>query len=349
MKSITEILLKTTDTIREALKVIDKGTMSIAIVIDDNQKFLGTLNDGDIRRSLLNDYSLDSTIENIYTADAITCNVSESKEQIIKKAIKYKVYQIPILDEEDTLVDIEDLATLLTKIEKRNKVVLMAGGLGTRLQPLTDDTPKPLLKVGTKPILETIINNFATYGFTDIIISVNYKAEMIKNYFGDGSKFGVHITYIEEQKRLGTAGALSLLLEKPNEPFFVMNGDLLTNVNFSHFLDFHSFGNAIATMCVREFQYQIPYGVIETSNDKITSIKEKPTQKFFVNAGIYLLSPKVLSYIPTDKFYDMPTLFENLINANKNVLSFPIHEYWLDIGQHNDFIQANDEYSKIFD
>lgn len=348
MKSINKLLLNTSDTIKKALEVIDDGTMRIAIVIDNNKKFLGTLNDGDVRRSLLNGYTLESTIENIYESNATTCNIEESKDEIIKKAITHKVYQIPILDHEKKLVGIEDLATLLTKVEKRNKVILMAGGLGTRLQPLTDNTPKPLLKVGSKPILETIINNFANYGFTDITISVNYKAQMIKDYFRDGSDFGVNIEYIEENQRLGTAGALSLLKNPPKEPFFVMNADLLTNVNFSHFLDFHSYGNGMATMCVREFEYKIPYGVIETFNDKITSITEKPTHKFFVNAGIYLLSPKVLEYIPQDQFYDMPTLFEKLISESKNTLSFPIHEYWLDIGQHNDFIQANNEYSQVF-
>ena len=320
MKSINKLLLNTSDTIKKALEVIDDGTMRIAIVIDNNKKFLGTLNDGDVRRSLLNGYTLESTIENIYESNATTCNIEESKDEIIKKAITHK----------------------------RNKVILMAGGLGTRLQPLTDNTPKPLLKVGSKPILETIINNFANYGFTDITISVNYKAQMIKDYFRDGSDFGVNIEYIEENQRLGTAGALSLLKNPPKEPFFVMNADLLTNVNFSHFLDFHSYGNGMATMCVREFEYKIPYGVIETFNDKITSITEKPTHKFFVNAGIYLLSPKVLEYIPQDQFYDMPTLFEKLISESKNTLSFPIHEYWLDIGQHNDFIQANNEYSQVF-
>lgn len=348
MKSINKLLLNTSDTIKKALEVIDDGTMRIAIVIDNNKKFLGTLNDGDVRRSLLNGYTLESTIENIYESNATTCNIEESKDEIIKKAITHKVYQIPILDHENKLVGIEDLATLLTKVEKRNKVILMAGGLGTRLQPLTDNTPKPLLKVGSKPILETIINNFANYGFTDITISVNYKAQMIRDYFRDGSDFGVNIEYIEENQRLGTAGALSLLKNPPKEPFFVMNADLLTNVNFSHFLDFHSYGNGMATMCVREFEYKIPYGVIETFNDKITSITEKPTHKFFVNAGIYLLSPKVLEYIPQDQFYDMPTLFEKLISESKNTLSFPIHEYWLDIGQHNDFIQANNEYSQVF-
>jgi NDP-sugar pyrophosphorylase family protein len=224
----------------------------------------------------------------------------------------------------------------------------MAGGLGTRLRPLTDDIPKPLLKVGNKPILETIIRNFAEHGFVNITISLNYKGDMIKDYFGDGSDFGVNIDYVEENKRLGTAGALSLLKENPHEPFFVMNGDLLTDVNFSHLLDFHSFGNSTATMCVREYEYQVPYGVIQTKDSDITSIVEKPIQKFFVNAGIYVLSPSVFNDIPENEFFDMPTLFNILIEKQKKVSSFPIHEYWLDIGRMSDFEQAQSEYFRIF-
>jgi NDP-sugar pyrophosphorylase family protein len=321
--------------------------MRMAIVVDESNKLLGILNDGDIRRALLEGYSLEDSIEKIYNKTPLICNMNDSKNMIIQKAIKRKVYQIPIVDNDNRLIDVEDLATLLTNVNRKNKVILMAGGLGTRLRPLTEDTPKPLLKVGTKPILQTIIENFENYGFKDIILSVNYKADMIKEYFKDGSEFRVNIEYLEEDKRLGTAGALSLLKEKPNEPFFVMNADLLTNVNFTHLLDFHSFGNSMATMCVREYDFQVPYGVIKTDGDKISSIVEKPVHKFFVNAGIYLLSPKVLEYIPDDTFYDMPTLFDKLIQENKNVLSFPIHEYWLDIGKMEDFHRAQSEFNNL--
>lgn len=348
MKHLKELLIYESTSIKEALAVIDKGTMRIAIVVDENNQLLGTLNDGDIRRAILAGFDLNTEVKAIYNINPTTASNKVSKEEVINKAIRNKVYQIPIVDENNKVVGVEDLATLMTKENKRNKVVIMAGGLGTRLHPLTLDTPKPLLTVGTKPILQTIIENFEIYGFKNIIISVNYKSEMIKEYFKDGSEFGVNIEYIEETKRLGTAGALSLLKQNPDLPFFVMNGDLLTNVNFEHLLDFHSQGDSLATMCVREYQYQIPYGVIETNNDKITSIIEKPTNKFFVNAGIYLLSPEILEHIPNNEFFDMPTLFDKLIKQKKNVLSFPIHEYWLDIGQHNDFIQANNEYNENF-
>ena len=343
-----EITVNKNQTIKEALKIIDQGAVKIAIVLDDTKKVIGTLTDGDIRRGLLNGLTLESYIDNLYFKTPTLANINDSKESIIQKAITKKLYQIPIVDDEGKLVDIEDLATLLKVTTKRNRIILMAGGLGTRLRPLTEDIPKPLLKVGNKPILETIIENFVKYGFINITISVNYKADMIKEYFGDGSKLGVNIDYIEETKRLGTAGALSLIKQRPQEPFFVMNADLLTNVNFSHLLDFHSFENSVSTMCVREYNYQVPYGVIETNGSDIISIKEKPLQSFFVNAGIYVLSPQVFEYIPKNEFYDMPILFEDMIKNKLKTISFPIHEYWMDIGRIADFEQAQVEFVNVF-
>jgi len=349
MIEYNNITINDKKTIQEALEVINTGAIRIAIIINKENQVIGTITDGDIRRGLLNGSGLSSSIETLYFKTPTLANISDSKESIIKKALSNKLYQIPIVDDDGKLVGIEDLATLLKINTKKNRVILMAGGLGTRLRPLTQDTPKPLLHIGNKPILETIIDNFAKHGFVNITISVNYKSHMIKEYFGDGSKFGVNIDYIEESKRLGTAGALSLIKDKPKESFFVMNADLLTNTNFLHLLDFHSYENATATMCVREYDFQVPYGVIKTNNGKISSIVEKPIQKFFVNAGIYVLSPKVFEYIPQNEFYDMPTLFNTLIEKEKSTISFPIHEYWLDIGQMDDFHQAQIEYKTVFE
>ena len=224
----------------------------------------------------------------------------------------------------------------------------MVGGLGSRLRPLTETTPKPMLKVGNKPILQTIVEKFAEYGFSDIIMCVNYKSNIIQDYFGDGSAFGVSIEYILEEQRMGTAGALSLLTSSPHEPFFVMNGDLLTNVNFEHLLDYHINQHALATMCVREYDFQVPYGVVNVEGNLIRSIVEKPIHKFFVSAGIYMLSPEVIDYIPKNEFYDMPTLFEALMNKDQRTISFPIREYWLDIGRMEEYERANNEYHGVF-
>jgi len=204
------------------------------------------------------------------------------------------------------------------------------------------------LHVGGKPILQTIVERFASYGFTNIIMCVNYKSDIIQDYFGDGSKFGVSIEYILENKRMGTAGALSLLKDKPTEPFFVMNGDLLTNVNFENMLEFHTKNSAVASMCVREYDLQVPYGVVNIEDGEIKSIAEKPVYKFFVSAGIYMLNPECIDYIPKDEFYDMPTLFEELIKIDKKTISFPLREYWLDIGRIEEYEKANREYFEVF-
>ncbi|PHR70033.1 MAG: alcohol dehydrogenase [Arcobacter sp.] len=344
----SQITINYTQSIKDALNIIDKGAKRIAVVLDNKKKVIGTISDGDIRRGLLKSLSLDSSIENIYYKNPILGEESDSKEFLIQKAIANQVYQIPIVDKDRKLIDIIDLATLIKVRKRNNRVILMAGGLGTRLRPLTENMPKPLLKVGNKPILETIIRNFAKHGFENITISVNYKAAMIEDYFKDGKEFGVHIDYIREEKRLGTAGALSLINDIPKEPFFVMNADLLTDADFENMLHFHHKENSIATMCVREYDFQVPYGVIQTKGSHIKSIVEKPIQKFFVNAGIYLLSPKVLKIIPQNEFYDMPTLFNELINENNNVVSFPLHEYWIDIGRIEEYEKANIEYTKVF-
>ena len=348
MIDIEDIVVNESTIIMDVLKIIDKSSKQLAIVVDKNNKLLGTISDGDIRRAILKNVPLENTVENIYFRTPTVANINDSRESIINICTSKKIHQIPIVDDNGNLVGLEILDELISKQNKSNKVILMVGGLGTRLKPLTNTTPKPMLHVGGKPILETIISKFASYGFVNIVLCVNYKSNIIKDYFGDGSKFGVNIEYIFEEKRMGTAGALSLLLENPDEPFFVMNGDLLTNVNFEHLLNFHLESNATATMCVREYDFQVPFGVVELDDGKIKSIQEKPTHSFFVSAGIYMLSPAVLSHIPKDEFYDMPTLFEKMIEIKEKLVSFPIREYWLDIGRIEEFEKANSEYHEVF-
>ncbi|RRS31270.1 MAG: alcohol dehydrogenase [Epsilonproteobacteria bacterium (ex Lamellibrachia satsuma)] len=348
MKNYKDILLKPTSTIKEALQIIDSGAMKIALVIEENKKLIGTLTDGDIRRGLLNNLSLDDSIESIIFKNPTVCNIEDTKEHILEVAIERKLYQVPIVDHEGKLVGIEVINELLKPSVKTNKVVLMVGGLGTRLRPLTEHIPKPMLKVGDKPILETIMLNFKKYGFTNIILSVSYKSEIIEAYFKDGQEFGINIEYVHENKRMGTAGALSLMRDKLNEPFFVMNGDLLTNINFEHMMDYHLSNNAVATMGVREYDFQVPYGVVNVDGANILSIVEKPVHSFFVSGGVYMLNSKVLDFIPNNEFYDMPTLFEKVIESKMKSISFPIREYWLDIGRLEEFEKANSEYHEVF-
>ena len=348
MKNIVDILVNESCSIRKVLMLIDATAVQIALVVNESQELLGTITDGDIRRGLLQGLTLEDSIETIIFRSPVTATLSETKEEIIKKAFAKKIHQIPIVDEQNRVVGLKEIEELVRPSVKPNKVVLMVGGLGTRLHPLTENIPKPLLKVGDKPILQTIVERFADYGFINIVMCVNYKGHMIQDYFGDGSAFGVNIEYVLEEERMGTAGALSLLTEKPGEPFFVMNGDLLTNVNFESLLDYHQAQKALATMCVREYDFQVPYGVVSVDGNQVTSIEEKPVHKFFVSAGIYMLSPSILNLIPENQFYDMPTLFEQMIALNDRVVSFPIHEYWLDIGRMSEYEQANKEYGEVF-
>ena len=340
MKNYKDILLSPGSTIREALEVIDSGAIKIGVVVDENEKLLGTVTDGDIRRGILNTLSLDDAIDSVICKTPVVCKIDDSKEKILEIAVDKKLYQIPIIDSTGKLIGIEEVDELLKPEYKRSKVVLMTGGLGTRLRPLTNEIPKPMLKVGDKPLLESIILGFKKYGFTDIVLSVNYKSEIIENYFGDGSNFGVNIKYIHENKRMGTAGALNFMRELLSEPFFVMNGDLLTNINFEHMMDYHVENRSIATMGVREYDFQVPYGVVNLEGVDIESIAEKPVHNFYVNGGVYVLDAKVLDFVPENEFFDMPTLFEKVIDKNLKCISFPIREYWLDIGNHLDFSQA---------
>ena len=346
--NIEKIKLSPQSTIKEALKIIDSGAVKIAIVADNKNKLLGTITDGDIRRAILKGKSLDESIEDVYNKNPLTVSIDENKENIINLCTSRKIYQIPVVDKESRIVKIILLDELLKPKKYSNRVILMVGGLGTRLRPLTKNTPKPMLNVGGKPILQTIIERFRDYGFKNITLCVNYKADIIKEYFENGSKIGVNIEYIIENKRMGTAGALSLLKEKPKEPFFVMNGDILTNINFENMLEYHLEHNSTATMAVREYDFQVPFGVVKMEGNEIKAIEEKPVYKFFVSAGIYMLNPECIDYIPKNEYYDMPTLFEDLIKNNKKTFSFPIREYWLDIGRIEEYEKAQIEYQRVF-
>ncbi len=348
MRNAKRITISPQASIREALEAIDRGTMQIALIVE-NEILLGTITDGDIRRAFLQGKTLSDSIKGIFNASPVKGIINQPREDLLQMALAKEVKQIPMVDDAGHLIGIECIDDYLRVTEKPNTVILMAGGLGSRLRPLTIDTPKPMLAVGSKPILETIIESFSRYGFRNFYLSVNYMAEKIRDHFGDGKGHGVSISYLNEKNRLGTAGALSLLPDDTEAPLIVMNGDILTNVNFEHLLNYHMHTGADATMCVREYEFQVPYGVVHTKGAAIHSITEKPTHQFYVNAGIYVLSPQVLSLIPKGKFFDMPQLFQELIGRNKKTCSFPIREYWMDIGQPNDFEKANSEYEEVFD
>jgi dTDP-glucose pyrophosphorylase/predicted transcriptional regulator len=343
-----KISLSAAATIRDAVKAIDAGGIQLACVVDDGNRLAGTVSDGDVRRALLRGRGLDAHVSEVMNRQPVVASTNDSQAQILSVMRKTTLHSIPVLDGDRRVVNVAVLNELLQLAERENAVVIMAGGLGSRLLPLTQDRPKPLLQVGSKPILETILDNCREQGFKTFYFAVNYMAEMIKDHFGDGSRWGVEIRYLEEQARLGTAGALSLLPERPEQTLLVMNGDVLTKVNIQNLLEFHSEQNAIATMGVRECDLRVPYGVVRLEGSRLCSIDEKPLHRFFVNAGIYALEPATLDLIPAGTYFDMTTLFEKLIGHTRGTAAFHIREYWIDIGRMNDLETARMDYSGIF-
>lgn len=332
-------LLSPSNSIRDALRIIDAEALRIALVVDVEMKLLGVVTDGDIRRGLLKSALLDNCVTDVMNKSPIVADVGTSRKDLLKLMTSKSLLAIPLV-ESGRIVGLETLQRFETH-RYDNPVFIMAGGFGTRLRPLTDNCPKPMLKVGDKPMLEIMISSFIKCGFTNFYISTHFMPEIIQEYFGDGSKWNVQITYVHEEQPLGTGGALGLLpKDVPELPLVLINGDILTNVDFERMLEFHNKNHAVATMCVRDYEYQVPFGVINGDGNKIISMVEKPVQRFFVNAGIYVVSPEVWRSVSYNTRIDMPTLLEQFINLQANVMMFPIHEYWLDIGRMEDYRRA---------
>lgn len=344
-----KVILKQTDTMQLAIEVLNNESLRIVIVVDNEGRLLGTITDGDVRRGLIKHLPMDAMLSEFMYKEPTVAAFHESSEAILAKMKKLDILQIPIVDDEKRVVGLETLQLLLKKTKHDNPVFLMAGGFGKRLSPLTDHTPKPLLKVGSKPILETILEQFILSGFHNFYISTHYKAEMVRAHFGDGSHWDVSIKYVHEKEPLGTAGALGLLpKDLPDLPILMMNCDLLTKIDFEHLLNFHLEHGGDATMCVREYDFRVPYGVIKAKEHRITSIVEKPVQKFFVNAGIYVLNPSIIDSVDGKSYLDMPHMLESNIEQGGQVNMFPVHEYWLDIGQMEQFDQAQRDSGEFF-
>ena len=335
-------------TLRQVMETIDKSSMQLALIAEDGYRLKGVITDGDIRRAILKGLPLDTPVAGILRANPIVFYPKDSKDYVIRRMKKLQINHAPLLDEDGRILNLYILNELLSKRSRSNAVLLMAGGLGTRLRPLTEHVPKPLLKIGNMPILETILTSFIENGFSNFFFSVNYKAEMIESYFGDGSRWDVSIEYLHEKKRLGTAGALYLLPKNLQESIVVMNGDLLTKVDFGDFLDYHVSEEAVATMGVREYTWQIPYGVIDLKGNQISRIIEKPTHHCYVNAGMYVLSSEAVQRVSKEEYLDMPELFRRIVQGGGKTSVYPIRDYWMDIGQMDDFQQAQGDYAEVF-
>jgi len=343
--NLDAFLLQRGATIREAMERIDQNTKGIALVVDDG-RLVATITDGDIRRAMLAQLDPQESIEHLLERpslhvrpEPLTAPVGTSVARLIQMMADAEVRHVPLLDADGRVSDLASLADLVRDYELPITAVVMAGGVGSRLRPLTDTIPKPMLPVGGRPLLEHIIDQLRLSGVRRVNVTTHYRAEMIADHFGDGSAFGVDIAYVEEDEPLGTAGALGRL-EPGDGPLLVMNGDILTKVDFRALFDFHREHDAMLTMSVRREETQLQYGVVTTEGELVTSIEEKPTLTHFVNAGIYLLAPEALRHVPTDGRYDMTDLVARLIEHGERVVSFPIREYWVDIGHNSSYEQA---------
>lgn len=349
MKNWEDTLISPETPIGEAVRILDEASLQICLVVDEGWRLLGTLTDGDVRRALLRGHTFGDAVQLVMNACPLTANPEENRESLLQTMTELGVHHIPLLANDRRVVGLVKIDNLLGhEKEMENWVVLMAGGLGLRLRPLTEATPKPMLEIGKKPILETIIENFVAHGFTRFYISVNYLADVVKNYFGTGQRWNAEIRYLHEESPLGTAGALQFIDPGMTAPLIVMNADVLTKVNFRRLLWHHRNQKCDATLAVREYDIQVPFGVVHLDDDKLKGIVEKPLHKVFVNAGIYVLEPSVLDLVPRDGPYDMPQLINELVAQGRSVAAFPVREYWLDIGRAGDFQTACRDFHKEF-
>lgn len=333
--------------ILEAMKTIDSAGTQFVMVLDPSDKLLGVLTDGDVRRGILTNVPLTAPVSEIMNHQPRCLFYGVSQKEAIKFLTEKHITHVPLVDEYKRVTGVISSDDRFETPRHPNTVVLMVGGLGSRLGELTAHCPKPMLPINGKPVLEIILKDLVASGFSDFVLCVNYRADMIKSHFKDGSHFGANIRYVHEDKRLGTAGALALLPKDVTGPILVMNGDIVTKVNFTRLLEFHRENPVAATMAVRKYEFQVPFGVVNTADGIISHIQEKPVYTSLVSAGIYVINPEVFDLIQQGEFFDMPQLFNLLIANGSSTQAFPIHEYWLDIGRQDDLLKAEAEFAKV--
>jgi len=337
---LRNVCVPETACIYDAMHVLTRGAIGIALVIDSNQSLMGTVTDGDIRRAILSGSPLDSRINLHMQRNFTPVGVAAGRAEVLDLMRARSIEHIPIVDLKGKLIGLHVMREIIGAVTRSNCAVIMAGGRGERLRPLTEKVPKPMLRVAGRPILERIVLHLVGYGIREIFLSVNYMSEMIQEHFGDGSAFGCKIRYLHEDQPLGTAGALCLLPEIPLNPVLVMNGDLITQADIDAMLKIHSSEANSITVGVREFTQQVPFGCIELRNGVVHSIVEKPIITKIINAGIYVLSPDVFQHIPKKTNYPMTTLLEEALNLGRRVGVYPVEEEWVDVGRHEELLKA---------
>lgn len=348
-RDFSSLVVSEATSVRNVISCIDRNGKGIAIVLDADQHLIATVTDGDIRRAILAGIDVDVPVSellnrrtNMSHEGPITALVGTADATLLHIMAETTVRHIPLVDEDNRVVDVALLSELVREYELPLRAVVMAGGFGTRLRPLTDELPKPMLPVGNRPLLELIVEQLRDAGIRQVNVATHYKGDVISEHFRDGQDFGVDIRYVKEDQPLGTVGALSLL-EESDEPLLVINGDILTRVDFRAMLHFHREHKADLTVAVRQYELNVPYGVVDTDGVAVRGILEKPVVKQFINAGIYLLNPAVRLMIPNGQPYDIPELIQRLLKEKGTVVCFPIREYWLDIGKADQYDQAKSD------
>ena len=341
--SYRDLILPPSATLLEAMKKIDSLASQIALIARKDDFLLGTLTDGDIRRALLNGEKLEASCEIAMNKSFLSFSLESGYASMQRIMKEKKIRHVPIVDGDGRVVSIVSLE----EFEESNlpyPVLIMAGGKGTRLLPKTENCPKPMLPINGKPMLEILLERCISSGFREFYFSVNYLKRQITDYFGDGSKWGANIKYLVEDIPLGTAGSLSLMPSNIQEPFVVLNGDVLTKLDFSQILSFHNEHDADATLCVREYEYSVPFGVVNTSGVQLVGFEEKPTYRYMINAGVYVINPKLLRLLPKNNPIDMPDFLKLAKDSSHNVIACPIYEYWIDVGRHDTLKQAREDW-----
>jgi dTDP-glucose pyrophosphorylase len=345
MIDLTEFVVSADRPIREVIAQIDRNAKGLALVVDAAGRLVTTITDGDVRRAILAGVDLGNPVEALVSAvkageaGPITVQVGTPATEVVDLMTRLEIRHVPVVDSDGRVVDVMFLPDLVRAYELPLRALIMAGGYGTRLRPLTDSLPKGMLPVGDRPLLERIVRQLRDSGIRRVNLATHYRADVIEDHFGDGREFNVEIEYVNEDQPLGTAGALSLMAES-QEPLLVINGDILTGLDFTSMLDFHRRHDAHMTVGVRPFEFQVPYGVVRTDGVDVQTICEKPVERYLINAGIYLLNPDVCRLVPAGQHYDMTDLIERLIAEGRRVISFPIREYWMDIGRASDYERA---------
>lgn len=340
-----KVSVPTTLTFKEAMLALDRTGKGVLLAVDAAGKFINTVTDGDIRRAILAGMPLSESLLAILHAKkrngvhAITARMEISRDEARQLMISHTVRQIPLLNEDGTIGDVLLFDDLFLGGQDGMEAVIMAGGFGKRLYPLTQDTPKPMLPVGDRPLLEHTVEQMKNAGIGTVHITTHFAAEKIRGYFGDGERMGISVNYVKEEKPLGTAGALGAL-RRSKRRLLVINGDILTGVDFTRLQQFHVEHGALLTVGLRQYDFEVPYGVVECEGVEVRAIREKPRYEFFVNAGIYLIEPAALEYIPESEVFHMTDLISALTASGRPVAGFPIVEYWLDIGKPADYEQA---------